>query len=803
MLEMMTTNPLLQRMAADPEWWAQLQRAALKRGRRADDGDIASDDSDGDGSDGDGSDAMDDDADDGMDDDRDPAADALAIVPAAAEAPLGDEAQLRALLDALPDRALGAVPMEPAGVVHHLVAAMAQRHVHLTGSTKPLQEWCNFDIVNDVAPAVMLTPAADPADVNPKRSYVFMAPCRGNKTVVIIATVTLASKLGRPSIVIVCDQKANIQDVAKRIHDGFVQLTSPDHEALMCDATALEDLTPEQVARVRDGRLVLVMMAHHHTLQALETELSRRLGLEGAVVVFDEADNLWSSDSTSSSSVRRERLVHRILDVERVERPRFLRSVVHISATHMPTIKWHSMTRLKYRVRFADEARMRANQYALDDILRAPVDAEGKPIYLTATATAPRRPPATPRLKKRDDETEAAYQERQQASHDRSMAAYRAKVEEYDAEMARDRGLMDDFIRKFALARERGRMLMMATTQFIMEGRDVNAMSAVKRAIQVAATEFGKQPSTSSGAPPFNVPVGLVIHGGRSGRGGCGRIFEWGDRPGAGVDGFTEREMSTADALKWLLTVPLDTPVIVSGYGCIRRCINLAAQVPDHPERSRVITHMILTPTKGTNVSDVYQLFNRGGGLTQEARVLHMGHPNVEVLTREADLDLVRGLPELTRRLLEASQDDVDAWMSDPDAHAVLTTQEVAERVLGAIMTARPQAKARLGTVLNRDLGPLRVQMKRVADARKDAPRGRMQTMLLWHRVLVVARQNFGSVEFDGKTLAEHIDIHGQHRRTLSYLVEKKMFERTGKNVYRLTADGLSESSRLMGGAAA
>ncbi len=424
----------------------------------------------------------------GEEHDADADALALAIVPAApppAPAQLTDEEQLRALLDGLPDPALDVVPMAAGDVVHRWVEAMAHRHVHLLGVTKSLQEMCNFDIVNDVAPAVLLAPSADPADQQPKRSFVFRAPCRGNKTVVIIVAVTLAAKLRRPSLVIVCDQKANIQAVAKRIHDGFVQLTSPDHAALMCDATTLEDLTPEQVARVRDGRLVLVMMAHHHTLQALHGEMAR-FALEGAISVFDEADALHSTDLTSTSSVRRERLLHRILDVQRVERPRFLRSVLHISATHFPTLKWHSMTRLKFTARFADEDRMRANQYALDDILRAPVDADGAPLYLTASATPkPRRPPATPRLKQGKDETEAEFEARQEASRERAKAAYKAKLDAYDAEVAGDRRMMDDFIRKFAMAREPGRMLMMATTPFIQCGRDDNAMGTVKRAIQV------------------------------------------------------------------------------------------------------------------------------------------------------------------------------------------------------------------------------------------------------------------------------------------------------------------------------
>ncbi len=294
------------------------------------------------------------------------------------------------------------------------------------------------------------------------------------------------------------------------------------------------------------------------------------------------------------------------------------------------------------------------------------------------------------------------------------------------------------------------------------------------------------------------MPVGLVIWG------GGGRIFEWGERPGAGVDAFTERDMSTEDAFKWLLTVPLDTPVIVSGYNCIRRCINIAAIVPDHPERSRVITHMILTPRMGMNTEDVYQLFNRGGGLTQETRVLHLGHPYVEVLTSKADLDMVRGLPELERRLLLASQDDVDAWKSDPEAQALLSLQDVADRVLGAITTARPHAKAKLGKVVKRDVEPLRVQMKRVAGggatAAQKAPRATGRKLWKWQEALLAMVDGMDADNVVARaSLPSNILLDGTNDTCIKKLREKGFIKYlgTGMGKYQVLPAGVQEASKL------
>ncbi len=619
---------------------------------------------------------------------------------------MSPEEELARLLRSLADSAMDPVPLAPGGALHQMLQGLAGRlvNLHRTGPPRPLQDVCNFDVIEDLAPAVLLGKAYQGA---PKRSYVYMAPCRSNKTLAIITLAAIASMLRLPTIIVVCDQKANSEDVARKVSKGLTQLLGDQYRALTADAKMLDDFPEDEVERVRDGRSVLVLHALHYPLRSLVDRALPRLRLNGAMVQLDESDGMWSGD-TRRTRVLREKFIYEMLEM-----PGLVRSIAHISATQLATTFWHSMMGRRYSAHIADDARLRERGYVLDDVLRAPLDEDGQPIYLVDREKVPAQP-RKPTLKRKEGESDAAYQTRYLASQAKKATRHTKQRLAHMRRQRADKAIMDKFIERFATLPNTGRMMMLATTPF-MEGKRAayNTMGRVKEAIQIAARAIADTPGSSTG-PALHVPVGLVIWG------GGGRIFTYKGSDTDRADGFEVRDTTTEEALKWLGTVPPDVPVIVSGYTCIKRSINVAHIDPDRPEISRVITHMLLAVTKGMSVPDVYQLFMRCGGLTQGPREFHMGHAYVEVLTFEEDLKLVRSLPNLMKRMLIACQDDVDAWRRDPEA---LELKPVADQVRYAVLTGRRQGKARLGTWGTRSMGPMRIQMKRYDKEREEQER--------------------------------------------------------------------------------
>jgi hypothetical protein len=105
----------------------------------------------------------------------------------------------------------------------------------------------------------------------------------------------------------------------------------------------------------------------------------------------------------------------------------------------------------------------------------------------------------------------------------------------------------------------------------------------------------------------------------------------------------------------------LDAPVIVVGFGCLTRCLSVRS-------KQRVLTHMLLAPTKGMCAADVEQMTMRFAGRTTERRLENTQDDKVACLMPQSDYELVHQLPGLTKQALLQSGtgriEDIDNWMS-------------------------------------------------------------------------------------------------------------------------------------------
>lgn len=125
----------------------------------------------------------------------------------------------------------------------------------------------------------------------------------------------------------------------------------------------------------------------------------------------------------------------------------------------------------------------------------------------------------------------------------------------------------------------------------------------------------------------------------------------------------------------------LKTPLIASGGKCFNRGVSTRSD-------DRVLSHMVITPTKGTNVCDVHQTIMRCGGYTVDVREKNGFGYEVKTLMQESDYNIITNLFRLTIQWLDsmsksAPGEQQQEWLKNPTNNKKLM-EMIARRPLAA-----------------------------------------------------------------------------------------------------------------------
>lgn len=115
----------------------------------------------------------------------------------------------------------------------------------------------------------------------------------------------------------------------------------------------------------------------------------------------------------------------------------------------------------------------------------------------------------------------------------------------------------------------------------------------------------------------------------------------------------------------------LRRPLIVIGYGCIKRCISVRSEY-------RVITHCMFRVGGTAPSCTVQQMFMRAAGMTKQLRINNGFGEKIPVLCTEKDYNVMRCLYQFTRDVLNVSGtglvEDLDRFLETENVRLYLTS---------------------------------------------------------------------------------------------------------------------------------
>jgi len=111
----------------------------------------------------------------------------------------------------------------------------------------------------------------------------------------------------------------------------------------------------------------------------------------------------------------------------------------------------------------------------------------------------------------------------------------------------------------------------------------------------------------------------------------------------------------------------IDTPLIASGSRCLTRSVSVRSE-------KRVLTHMIVTPTEGTNVCDVHQTVMRCGGHTIDVRKKNGYEYEIKTLLQESDHYIIVHLFDLVVQWLKSKivPGAHEEWLKNRENNVIL-----------------------------------------------------------------------------------------------------------------------------------
>jgi hypothetical protein len=539
---------------------------------------------------------------------------------------------------------------------------LERTEVDVHRSTKKLHQHLGFKLIKDLAPCVLR-----------RGSRALMSPPQSYKNLAEAALAIVAKAVERPCLMLVGDVKTNIMslirkmrpvlrrfDVTPRFVDGrVIRALAADENARGARRggdrgarkrrAAASTLTDEDMRDFRRGALFLVAQAGAAPVRALRRALH---DVEGLCLVLDESDYMFTSALPAS----------------------FLAGI--------PNAAFHGaaspvLARVRARVAAGVTPVPENSVTKREQELYGIVAQASRVVSVSATHMATLKWHSDLRLPYHVSIADPLRLQRKGCTLVSALEVFKGpngrpvwldplsqtRKHKYNVNSPQVRA----FLQAFRADASKGRMLMVALTTAIRAG-EVNAQSVMKTCVERCTTAAGV------------APVGIVVAEGGA------RLYV----DGAWLNGGAP--MDPQAALQYVDdTYGLERPVIVAGYGSLTRCVSLRSD-------RRVITHLLVAPTKGYPASDVAQMVARFCGFCKERRTENVGRDRVVCLMLEADYDLVSQLDGLTEQALTASGtgsvDTLDAWK----------TMAYSGVFHAALLTRRKHARGKLG--VNEDMQP-------------------------------------------------------------------------------------------------
>lgn len=449
----------------------------------------------------------------------------------------------------------------------------------------------------------------------------------------IIGTLCVLNKhMRRPTVVFVGDTVRNVTDmVDNKLNNTFgpfgVKFVSITKNNIR-DAETHDDVLKD----VRCGKTVFVGISNSHQVEMYKKfARSKKYGVKKLMVLMDEVDTMWTNckplppeeakpitfwsdliktgKCMSATLNQRERALYMLLtgmggnDVFPVFHSddnslyhNVTHCAVHISATHMCTLWWHTYANLGYRFYKASEKMMEENGIIMPRHL--------KPM-----------PNYDDLIHKRD----------------LFLPEISSKSNGYNMKSDSFRTFMEHFF----LDTRPMRMVMVSTTPYVWSSHDITLFDAANTCLTIA-TELRRCRLICC------IAVAIIVTG-------DGVYMKEREYERARL----MTGSSLSDCIEHITkTFGRSVPIVICSYNCTVRCISVRSS-------NRVLTHAVVAPSKGMNTADVKQLTMRCGGRNTHILRQYgfiddeTGDVVVRVLMTKSDYNTVRDLSNVSYDILE------------------------------------------------------------------------------------------------------------------------------------------------------
>lgn len=539
--------------------------------------------------------------------------------------------------------------------------------VTLFGKEQPFKDVLNVPL-RDLAMEI--------AVVEEVRSKIILSAEQTNKTMMAVGIMKAAHVMRKPTAMFVMDLKRSIESLCHTKVDAAlrpfgIEAINPSGKAgfraLSRNAAKME--------KFRNGQLVLIMQPLQNNISLFFENIVLKHDIHDMVTILDEADAMWSSAvDIQNGWVRaqvtaRERQMYRLLagpfssDNMSLFQSNRVRCLFSVSATHMATLEWHSQWRAPYKSYVVDLDMLKERGFSVYDSLDLLKDSTGTNIFL-----------------------DPGMQTKRQDYNIRSRPVRRIMEVFYED--------MKDVYRADTKTGKKGLLMMVAMSPRI----NANGMNAhvISEHLLQSLRDMRDQDAAGAGsstgpAGQGKEPVAIVICNDGpwlvqlkpDGEGVCKTKLRKKVRCSK-TRRWTIRRMTSEEAIAFVdKEFKLDTPLLLVGFGCMKRGLSLRSH-------RRAITHLMVGPTRGMAAANVQQMTMRCGGSTTTTREDN-GFSGVTVLMIEEDYQLVKNLYKFTSDALRSSAtgrlEDVDAWK----------TKSYARHFACVLQAPRPQCTGRMG----------------------------------------------------------------------------------------------------------
>eukprot|EP00798_Chlamydomonas_sp_ICE-L_P000980 gene979-biopygen2327 len=450
-------------------------------------------------------------------------------------------------------------------------------------------------------------------DTDKPRSCIAIGPEQCQKSAYIAIRVIVASLIRRPSVVFIKDVKTNVETTCNQKIGNILE---PFGIKVMFvnDTKTLVKMSPEEIGEFKIGKIAIIAQTNHIMVQNVN-EFVRKNKVFDIVMTLDEADAVFSSSidtdnigGNNTDTSRREQEFIKFADVKKVDDKWVpfmngrIRCATFVSATHMSTINLFSQMGFEFTLHKMNIEAVKKKGYAVTDVVVPFKKDTGLPVWLPGPANKNNQ--------------------------------YHLNSDETDM-------FMKEFVKDCSTPGRTGGLLEAVMSPYIISKCSTNANDVVKHLL----CRYAEHSKNEGIKHPSDYVIGMVFSGDGV------KLYEMYLKNKIITElpsGYEFRKPTVSEVIESIDNMyGLVTPIIVAGYKCVSRCASIRSD-------DRVLTHMIVTPTKGTNVDDVHQMIMRCGGNTTKERNKNGFGNEVKVLLQESDYNIIVILFDLVVKCLES-----------------------------------------------------------------------------------------------------------------------------------------------------